>query len=424
MTKAIRASGALASLALLLSAAGVRAQDWPQWRGPNRDGKLTGFTAPNAWPKTLTQKWTAAVGAGVSSPVLVGDKLYTFGRIGGNEVTTCLDATTGKPVWQDKNSTDAISGAASGYGGPRSTPAVADGKIYTLGVHGTVSCLDAASGKVVWRKDTGEEPQFATSMSPLVADGKCVVFLGVLTAFDASSGEVKWQGPKGTPYGSPVLMNVGGTKQVVTPSSSSLAGVGLADGKVLWQTKLTGGNYTVHFATPIIDGQTVIYDSPSKEGAGTSFALQIEKKGDSFTATELWKSTGTYKYNTPVLRDSLLFGLSPGKSFFCMDGKTGKVLWTDDTARGEAGGVLNAGSVILALTGPATAAGGKGKGKGKGSETAAGKSELVAFEPSSTGYKEVAKYTLSPGTGLAYPIVAGNRVYVKGNTELTLWTID
>jgi outer membrane protein assembly factor BamB len=420
MTKAIRASGVLAGFALLLGAAGARAQDWPQWRGPNRDGKLAGFTAPRAWPKTLTQKWTATVGTGVSSPVLVGDKLYAFGRIGGDEVTTCLDAATGKPLWQDKNSTTAIGGPASGYGGPRSTPAVADGKIYTLGVHGTVSCLDAASGKEVWRKDTGEEPQFATSMSPLVADGKCVVFLDALTAFDVTSGEVKWKGPSGTPYGSPVLMTVDGTKQVVTPTTNSLVGVGLADGKVLWQTKLPAGKYTVNYSTPIIDGQTVIYGSPSK-GSGTSSALHIEKKGDSFTATELWKSTGTYQYNTPVLKDGLLFGLSLDKTFFCMDGKTGKVLWTDDTPRGEAGGVLNAGSVILALTGPAAAG---GKGKGKGSETAAGDSELVAFEPSSAGYKEVAKYKLSPGTGLAYPLVAGNRVYVKGNTELTLWTID
>jgi outer membrane protein assembly factor BamB len=194
MRRRIPASITLASIALALSAVSIWAQDWPQWRGPNRDAKVTGFTAPKAWPKTLTQKWTTVVGSGVSSPDLVGDKLYTFGRIEGDEVTSCLDANTGKVIWQDKVAAAAVSPPAAGYGGPRSTPAVADGKIYTLGVNGTVSCLDAATGKIVWRKDTAEAPQFKTSSSPLVADGKCIVFLGALTAFDAATGEAKWKG--------------------------------------------------------------------------------------------------------------------------------------------------------------------------------------------------------------------------------------
>jgi outer membrane protein assembly factor BamB len=413
MSRTIRMIAVLASFALMLSA--VWGQDWPQWRGPNRDNKVEGFTAPKTWPKELTKKWTATVGTGVSSPVLVGEKLYAFGRIGGEEVTTCLDAATGKPLWEEKYKTDAVKAPAASYGGPRSTPAVAGGKIYTLGVNGTVSCLDASSGKEIWRKKTGEKPQFSTSMSPLVADGKCIVFLDNLTAFDAASGDVKWQGPSGAPYGSPVLMTVAGTKQLVAPTENSLAGVNLADGKVLWQVKLPGG-YSSNYPTPIIDGQTVIYNSPGKGGGGSSMALKVEKKDDKFIATELWKGPGAYQYSTPVLKDGLLFGLSGSRTFFCMDAKAGKVLWTDTTPRGEAGGVLNAGSVILAWTGPASF-------KSKG-ENVPGDSEFVAFEPNGAAYKEIAKYKLSPGSGLAYPIVAGNRIYVKGNNDLTLWTIE
>ncbi len=345
----------------------------------------------------------------------MGDKLYAFGRIGGDEVTTCLDAATGKPVWQDKYATAAVGSPANAYGGPRSTPAVAEGKIYTLGVNGTVSCLDAATGMEVWRKNTGEKPQFSTSMSPLVADGKCFVFLKALTAFDSVSGDVKWTGPSGTPYGSPVLMTVAGTKQLVAPTENSLAGVNLMDGKVAWQVKLPGG-YSSNYPTPIIDGQTVIYNSPGKGAGGSSMALKIEKKDDAFTTTELWKGTGAYQYNTPVLKDGLLFGLSGSRTFFCMDAKTGKALWTDNTPRGEAGGVFSAGSVILAWTGPASF-------KGKG-EKVSGDSELVAFEANGTGYKEIANYKLSPGSGLALPIIAGNRLYLKGNSEVTLWTIE
>ena len=392
MCRTTRRIGILASLALLLSAAAIWA-DWPQWRGPNRDAKVPGFLAPKTWPKTLTQKWTTMVGSGVSSPDLVGDKLYIFGRIEGDEATTCLDASTGKMIWQDKYPTAAVGGPAQGYGGPRGTPAIIGGKVYTVGVNGMVSCLDTVTGKVVWRKDTKEAPQFKTSTSPLVADGKCIVFLGALTAFDAATGEEKWKGPSGTPYGSPALMTVDGAEQVVTPTTNSLAGVSLADGKVLWQVKLPGGGYNVNYGTPIIDGHTIIYDAPARGGRGTSMALNIEKTGDGFKATELWKSTAAYQYNTPVLKDGLLFGLSPEKTFFCMDAKSGK---------GKGGG---------------------GKG-GFGGEVAAGDAELIVFEPSSAGFKEIAKYKLSPGSGLAYPILAGNRVYVKGNRELTLWGID
>ena len=156
-------------------------------------------------------------------------------------------------------------------------------------------------------------------------------------------------------------------------------------------------------------------------------ALKIAKDGDGFKATELWKGTASYQYNTPVLRDGLLFGLSPSKTFYCADAKTGKVLWTDETARGEAGGVVSAGPVMLAVTGPATGGGGGGSKKGmggKGSERAAGDEVLVAFEPDRARYKELAAYKLAPGSGLAYPIVDGNRVYVKGNNDVTLWTIE
>jgi outer membrane protein assembly factor BamB len=241
-----------------------------------------------------------------------------------------------------------------------------------------------------------------------------------LTAFDAATGDVKWTGSKGGklgPYGSPVLMTVDGTKLIVTPTQDSLVGVSLADGKELWQEKLPGQGYSVNFGTPIVDGQTVIYDVTGAKGSGgSSLALKIDKKGEGFTATELWKSTGSYQYNTPVLKDGLLFGLTSGKkNFYCMDAKTGKVLWTDETPRGEAGGIVSAGSVILAVTGPAAA---------ERKDTTAGDAEFVVFEASGTGYKELAKYKLSPGTGLSYPIVAGKRLYVKGNDAVTLWMID
>src|SRR5262249_34072818 len=224
---------------LLLGASFAWAQDWPQWRGPNRDSKVVGFVAPKTWPKELTKKWTANIGVGESSPVLVGDKVYTFGRMGGDEVITCLKADSGDVVWQDKYASQEPVGPAKKFPGTRSTPAVAEGKICTLGARGVLSCLDAATGHIVWRKDTKAWPQFFPSSSPLIVDGKCIVFVGALTAFDLANGEPKWEWKGGqAPYGSPVLMTVDGTKLVVTPYAGGLAVVTLADGKLAWEVKI------------------------------------------------------------------------------------------------------------------------------------------------------------------------------------------
>ncbi len=119
----MRCIRSIALAVLLFSASGAVAQDWPQWRGPNRDNKVVGFVAPKSWPKELTKKWTVGVGVGEASPVLLGDKVYTFGRIEGNEVAICLDAATGQEVWKERYPAAAIKGAASTFPGPRSTPA-------------------------------------------------------------------------------------------------------------------------------------------------------------------------------------------------------------------------------------------------------------------------------------------------------------
>src|SRR5216684_1664765 len=143
----------ISSCAALLALTTVLAQDWPQWRGPNRDAKAAGFTAPKTWPKELTQKWKVTVGEGVATPSLVGDKLYVFSRQEGGEIIRCLDTGTGKELWQDKYDAMGATGPASGFSGPRASPTVADGKVVTLGTRGVLSCLDAATGKLVWRKD-------------------------------------------------------------------------------------------------------------------------------------------------------------------------------------------------------------------------------------------------------------------------------
>src|SRR5687768_13688936 len=149
----MKSQTAVSILIVSLGANALLAQDWPQWRGPNRDAKAADFKAPKTWPNELIQKWKVFVGDGVATPALVGDKVYVFTREEGNELMRCLNAADGKELWQDKYESLGASGPAQSFSGPRSSPTVANGKVVTLGVRGMLSCLDAASGKVLWRKD-------------------------------------------------------------------------------------------------------------------------------------------------------------------------------------------------------------------------------------------------------------------------------
>ena len=405
-----RSIGVLVVSVVLICAGLVLAEDWPQWRGANRDGKVKEFKAPKAWPKALTQKWKVKVGSGDATPALVGDKLYVFTRQGDEEVTFCLNAADGKEVWKDKYAAQAVSGAARRHPGPRSSPAVADGKVVVLGAGGVVSCLDAAKGKVLWRKDPFPKvvPRFFTSMSPMIVDGMAIAHVGgrgkgAIIAFDLAGGKEKWRwSGEGPAYASPALLTVAGTKQIVTLAEKSVVGVNAADGKFLWRIPFAPARRAYNAATPIVDGQTVIITGA---GRGTK-ALKIEKTGDGFAAKEIWSNAKlATQYNTPVLVDGLLFGFTDGGNLFCINAKDGKTAWTDATKRGRGGfaAIVAAGSVMLALP---------------------SNSELIAFKPIAKEFAQVAKIKVAESATYAHPVVAGNRIFVKDADSLSMLTIE
>src|SRR5262245_750774 len=297
------------AFAFLAGAMCASADDWPGWRGPHGDNHVTGFTAPATWPKSLAKKWSEKVGTGESSPILAGDKIYAFGRKDGDEIITCRDAATGKEIWTYKYEATPVKGPAASFPGARSTPVVGEGKVCTLGANGTVTCVDAATGKFAWKNET-TRPGFYTSTSPLIIDGLCIVFGNGLTAYKLTDGTTKWTWASATeaPYGSPVLMTVDGMKTVVTPSKGALAGIALADGKELWKVSIGPGgkDYFHHYSTPLVDGSTVIYSVTGVKGAvGDVLAVKIEKKDGAFKATELWnnKKLSANQYHTPLLKD-------------------------------------------------------------------------------------------------------------------------
>jgi len=166
---------------LILSSSISFSQDWPQWRGMNRDSKVNGFKAPAAWTADLKQEWKVTVGFGDATPVLAGNKIYLNTRQGDQEVVLCLDAATGKELWKNSYASMAVTGpSASQHPGPRGTPAVSNGKIVTFGAAGILSCLDVANGKLLWRKDNPSNafPAFFTGASPLITDGMCIIHVG------------------------------------------------------------------------------------------------------------------------------------------------------------------------------------------------------------------------------------------------------
>lgn len=394
---------------ILISATCIFAQDWPQWRGANRDGKVTGFAAPEKWPMELTQKWKITVGTGDATPALVDNKLYVFARQGENEVILCLDANDGKELWREQYTAQAVTGAPSQHPGPRSSPAVMDGKVVTIGVGGILSCLDAATGKVLWRKDPfpGVIPKFFTAMSPMIVDGMCIAHLGsagngAIIAYDLNTGNEKWRwAGEGPEYASPVLLIIDNIKQIVTIAEKSIVGVGAVDGKLLWQLPFVPQGRGYNAATPIVDGQTVIFTGASR---GTT-AVKIEKQGDGFVTKGLWSNKDVaVQFNTPVLKEGLLFGLTDKNNLFCINVQTGQTAWIDTTRRGSGGfgSILDVGSVLLALT---------------------SNSELIAFKPSDKEYTELANIKVADTPTYAHPVIAGNRIYVKDGETLAMWII-
>src|SRR5262245_15453872 len=203
--------------------------EWPQWRGPARDSSASALLIPSTWPPQLRPVWAAEVGPSDSGPVVASGKVYTFTRAGEREVATALDLETGNVLWQEGDAAPfkpmvivGIHGA-----GPFSTPLVADGKVFTLGITQVLTARDAATGKALWRRGFDSEfkvtqPFYGNSLSPILVDGKLVIEVGgggngAVLAVDPASGEDAWRlKGDGPAYGSPIAVDIEGTRQIVT----------------------------------------------------------------------------------------------------------------------------------------------------------------------------------------------------------------
>ena len=399
-------------MAVLVLAFGsaAAAQDWPQWRGPNRDGTVTSFQAPASWPEALTQRWNIEIGQGYATPLLVDDRVYVFTRQGEDEVLTALDAAAGTTRWRTSYAAPfTMNPATARHGpGPKSTPVFSGGRLFTLGMSGIVTAFDAETGRQLWQKPAPPlEPTYHTGMSPVV-EGDLVIFHvgghdeGALTAFDVTTGDVRWSWDgDGPAYGSPRVFDLSGTPQVVTFTQENFVGVGLADGELLWSRPFRTPSDTTS-QTPLLHEDTVI--EMGRNNGVTAF--RAVSRGGGWTTEDVWHTDEVSMHmSDAVAIDGVLFGLSHLNSgqYFALDLETGRVLWTSDPRQAEHAAISRAGDTIFSLEEDG---------------------ELVIVDFESTGFEPVARYTVATSETWAQPVVSSTRVFVKDVSTLTLWTID
>jgi outer membrane protein assembly factor BamB len=329
------------------------------------------------------------------------------------EVVHALDLQTGRLRWrQGHKATYEVYPGAVAYGkGPRSTPVVQDGRLFTLGISGILSAFDASTGRLLWQKDfagrfPATSPPFGTSMSPLIADGLLIVHAGgheggALIAFDPASGNERWSlDGDGPSYSSPILTKLLGQEQLVIQVHRKLLGVDAAAGRVLWSVPFVTP-CDQNIVTPLYVGERILVSSLDK---GT-MAIELTRSGSEWVPRVAWHTPAVSMYmSTPVLTNGRVVGLSHKKrgQFFALDPATGKVEWLSESAQGENAALVVAGDSLLVLQGDGT---------------------LLVMPGDAAGFAPVRKYTVADSATFAQPVPTRLGVLIKDEVGLALFAI-
>ena len=304
--------------------------EWPGFRGPGRDSVIRGVRIETDWSKSPPVAiWRRPIGPGWSSFAVRGDLLYTQEQRGDDEIVSCYRLSTGEPVWRHRDAVRFYE--SNGGAGPRATPTLSRGRVYTLGATAVLNALDARSGKVVWSRnaatDTGRKiPEWGIASSPLVVDDIVVVAVsGTLAAYDLATGSPRWVGPQhGGSYSSPQLVTLDGVRQILVLSAPGAVSVSPADGKLLWEHTWEGGAIVQPAITA--DGGVLI-NAMSMMGGMATRRLAVTRGPGGWTAEERWTSNGLKPYfNDFVVHKGHAFGFD-GSILACIDLEDGKRKW-------------------------------------------------------------------------------------------------
>jgi outer membrane protein assembly factor BamB len=400
-------SRALATIVLLAVSHSVPAADWPQWLGPRRDGSSAETVA--AWKGELKVLWKQPVGEGHSSPVVAGDKalLFSKSREKNYEMIEAFGAADGQRLWQHSYDRG---GFKSLFGnGPRGSPAIADGKVYTFGITGILTCLDYASGKELWQVDTLKQYQaanlfFGASCSPIVEGNLVVVNVGgqgaSIVAFDRNSGKEAWKAlDDKASYSSPIAIGSGDNRQLVFLTAKRLVAVAAKDGAVVWEFPLVDA-LAESSTTPVRGGNVLFGSSITYGGVGLKLdaSLKLEKK--------LWQDGDlTCYFSTPIALGSELYVVTGTKppalrtqaTLHCIDIATGKKHWSRPKVGTYHASLLRTGDDKLLLLEEA--------------------GDLVLLDPNKEKYVELARAKVC-GKTWAHPALADGRLYVRDDRDL------
>jgi outer membrane protein assembly factor BamB len=402
------------SSGLMVFAVSLNAQDWPQWRGPERTGHAEVTLARSTWPEALRRVWKVEVGSGHSSPVVAGRRVFQLARRGELETLAALDLDTGRAVWSETYEAPyTMNSAARSHGpGPKSTPVVHGDRVCAFGISGVLSCHQASSGRLTWRKRLDQQleaasPLYGVAMSPQVDAGRLIVHVGgqdhgALTAYDLETGAERWAWKGDGPgYASPVVAEIAGVRQVITQSQAYLVGVAASDGSLLWKLPFTTP-YDQNAVTPVVDGDVVIY-SGLESG---HHAVRILHDAGAWRLQPVWDNQEVSAYmSSPVLSDGFVYGLSHHDKgqVFCLDARTGRTLWTSRGRTGQNASLVDAGPVLLALT---------------------TESELVVFQKGAAAFTPLVTYTVADTPTWAHLALLPEGLLVKDLEHLALWRID
>lgn len=388
--------------------------NWPGWRGPERDGWVSGFQPPAQWPARLKRGWRVDVGTGYASPLVSDGHVYQHARQGEDEVVWCLDLESGAVQWRKSYAAPfKMGGGGERHGkGPKSSPAISDGRLFTLSIAGILSAWDAASGELLWRRDYSGRfpkghPYWGAATSPLVDGDRVVVHFGTdeegaLLALDVASGEPVWSyGSDGPSYSSPILIELQGIRQIVEWNHRALVSVESQSGRRLWEYPFPHVSHNQNMPTPVFHNGCVLLGG---ENRGVH-SLAPQRNGDVWTVNERWhQDKVALDMSSAVVNGELLFGFSHyGRGrLFCLDTKTGEVLWQGPGRTGDNVAFLSIPGYVIALINDG---------------------ELRVIAASGDRLDQVASYRVADSSTWAPPVLLENGILIKDERSLTRWTL-
>ncbi len=380
---------------------------WPDYRGAKRDGIYDQTAINTAWPSNgLPELWRQKVGGGYASMVVAEGLVYTIEQRRDQEVTAAYDLGSGIQRWE--HSWPELFTEGMGGNGPRATPVWSDGTLYTLGAQGELRALNGSNGELRWRTNILEDAnainlQWGMSGSPLITDGKLIVFPGgrngkSVISYDITDGSVIWtsQSDK-SGYAAPQLATLAGKRQVLFFSGTRIVGLDINDGTMLWERPWATNN-DINSAQPIqIDNDHLWLSSSYGHGSGL---LKIISRGDSLSVETVWeKSTLRNKFNSSVLYEGHIYGLD-NSIMACIDAQTGERKWKG--GRYGYGQMLLADGHIIVLT-----------------ETG----EVVLVKATPDGHEEVAMFSALEGKTWNVPAIADGVLLVRNQTEMAAYDL-